>query len=242
MGEAALWGLVAASSLVFGAEVALRYDLARRTVGLVMALGVGMLISSIAFELVVPAGAQLGTAVASLGLLTGALVFFGGDWYIGHLGGNRRKSPVAGDEGSSGLGIVLGTVLDGIPESAVLGMSLASGAGISAALVSAIWISNVPESLGSTTNLTTGGMSPGRIRLMWILIAALSGLAAAAGFRFVEDSSRATGSLVQAFAAGSLLTMIADEMAPEAFSPSGLLTGVATAAGFVVGYALSSVE
>jgi zinc transporter, ZIP family len=238
MGEAALWGVIAASSLIVGAEVAIRADLDRRVVGLVMALGVGMLFSSIAFELVLPASDSIGALWTLVSFLVGALAFFVGDWYIGRLGGNRRKGR-SGTESHSGLGIVLGTVLDGIPESAVLGMSLASGGGVSGSLLAAIWTSNIPEALGSTQALIDNGMSVRRIRSMWVLIAAMAGVAAAVGHRFVEASSNATGGAVEAFAAGALLTMIADEMAPEAFERSGLLTGLATAVGFVIGFALT---
>ena len=242
MAEAALWGLIAASSLIVGAEVALRFNLTRRTVGLIMALGVGMLISSISFELVVPAAESAGVARTSLGLFVGAVVFFVGDWYIGRLGGNRRKSPGGSGEEDSGMGIVLGTVLDGIPESATLGMTLAAGGGVSVSLLAAIWISNFPEALGSTDNLSSSGMDTRRIRLMWWGIALLAAGAAAAGYFVVTKSSTATGAFVEAFAAGALLTMIADEMAPEAFERSGLLTGLATVLGFVLGFVLTGLE
>ena len=239
MAEAALWGLLAASSLIVGAELALRFHLPRRTVGLIMALGVGMLIASIAFELVAPAFLALSTITASAAFLSGGLVFFWGDWYIGRLGGNRRKGR---QDEQTGLGIALGTVLDGIPESAVLGMSLAGGGAVSASLLVAIWTSNIPESLGSTDALVSSGKSRRWLRIMWIGITAVSGAAAAFGYRFISNNSLATGGVVEAFAGGALLTMIADEMAPEAFERSGLLTGIATALGFVIGFALSAAE
>lgn len=159
--EAAFWGLVGASALIVGAEVAFAFDLSKKLIGLIMAFGVGALISSVSFELVVPSLQTASTAQVSLGLLAGTLAFFIGDRLIGHLG-SGRKNPDGPDEGSSGMGIVLGSVLDGIPESAVLGMSLATGDGVSIALLSSIWISNFPESLGATVGLEKSG-TPAKI-------------------------------------------------------------------------------
>jgi ZIP family zinc transporter len=225
-----------------GAEVAFAFRLSKMTIGLIMAFGVGALISSIAFELVAPALQSTSTARVSLGLLIGALTFFIGDMLIDRLGGSKRKSPDGPEEGSSGLGIVLGTVLDGIPESAVLGMSLATGDGVSVALLSAIWISNFPEALGATVGLDKSGTSRRSIRLMWWGIVLVSGLSAAVGYAVVSGSSDKTGAFVQAFAAGALLTMIADEMAPEAYSRAAVLTGIATTLGFILAVFLASLE
>jgi ZIP family zinc transporter len=133
--EAALWGLIGASALIVGAEVAFAFQLSKKLIGLIMAFGVGALIASISFELVLPAAETAGTLRVTLGLLIGALVFFVGDLLIERLGGEGRKRVAGPEEESSGLGIVLGTVLDGVPESAVLGMSLASGYGVSMALL-----------------------------------------------------------------------------------------------------------
>lgn len=134
---------------------------------------------------------------------------------------------------------MLGTVLDGIPESAVLGMSLVGGGGVSFALLAGIWVSNFPEGLASIVNPSKSGMSKGEIRLVWLAIVAL---AAAVGFAIVNSSSSRTGALVEAFAAGALLTMIADEMAPEAYERSSIYAGLATVAGFALALFLTSLE
>ena len=165
--EAALWGLIGALALVVGAEVAFAFHLSSKIIGLIMAFSVGALISSISFELVLPALETTGALQVALGLLIGALVFFVGDLLIDRLGGKGRKSSAGPEEDSSGPGIVLGTVLDGIPESAVLGMSLATGDGVSMALLAAIWVSNFPEALGATVGLEKSGMPRRNIRLMW---------------------------------------------------------------------------
>ena len=242
IGQAALAGLIGASALIVAAEVAFAFRLSSKLIGLIMAFGVGALISSISFELVLPSLETATTAQVSFGLLLGALTFFVGDMLIDRLGGSRRKNPDGPEQESSGLGIVLGTVLDGIPESAVLGMSLATGGGVSVALLSAIWISNFPEALGATVGLEKSGMSRGKIRLMWWGIVLVSALSAALGYLFVSNVPGKTGALVQAFAAGALLTMIADEMAPEAYSRAAKVTGLATALGFILAIFITTLE
>lgn len=249
MGEAAFWGAVGASALIVGAELAFAVRLSRMLIGLIMAFGVGALISSVSFELIAPALQDAETWKVALGLALGSATFFIGDQLIARIGGNNRKSPDgdrAGDDGDDGdgggLGIVLGTVLDGVPESAVLGMSLVGGAGVSVSLLAGIWISNFPESLGSTVNMVSSGWSKGKIRLLWWGIVAISAISAGLGFVVVDNSSVLSGVLIESFAAGALLTMIADEMAPEAYERSAIYAGVATVAGFAVALFLTSLE
>lgn len=241
MGEAAFWGFVGASALIVAAEVAFAFRLSRMVIGLIMAFGVGALISSVAFELVAPAMDVAETWKVAAGLALGSAVFFFGDRAIASMGGSNRKNPDGGDDdGGGGLGIVLGTVLDGIPESAVLGMSLVGGGGVSVALLAGIWISNFPESLGSTVNLTSSGWEKKKVRLLWISIALVSALSAGIGYIIVNNVSALSGVLVESFAAGALLTMIADEMAPEAFDRSSIYAGLATVAGFALAVLLTS--
>lgn len=239
---AAFWGFVGASALIISAEVAFAFRLSKMVIGLIMAFGVGALISSIAFELVVPSLESATILHVGAGLLVGSLTFFVGDLLIARLGGSGRKSADGPDEESSGLGILLGTILDGIPESAVLGMSLAAGDGVSVALLAAIWVSNFPEALGATVGLEKSGTARRNIRLLWWAIALVSAIAAGIGFAVVSGSSVHTGAFVQAFAAGALLTMIADEMAPEAYSRSAMAAGLATTMGFILALFLATME
>ena len=242
MAEAAFWGLVGASALVIGAEVAFAFKLSRMVIGLIMAFGVGALISAVSFELVAPAMEDAEAWKVVLGLALGSAAFFIGDRAIATMGGAKRKNPDGDSSGDSGLGIVLGTVLDGIPESAVLGMSLVGGGGVSIALLAGIWVSNFPESLGSTVNLTKGGWEKTKIRSLWLGIALVSGVSAAIGYVVVNNVSALNGVVVESFAAGALLTMIADEMAPEAYERSAIYAGIATVAGFAVALFLTSLE
>ena len=251
MAEAAFWGFIGASSLIVAAELAFAFKFSKMIIGLIMAFGVGALISSVAFELVVPALQDEEGWIVALSMALGSLVFFFGDRAIANMGGSNRKNPDGGsgdgesgesDDDGGGLGIVLGTVLDGIPESAVLGMSLVGGGGVSVALLAGIWVSNFPESLGSTVNLLKSGWQKSKVRMLWWSIAGVSAIAAGLGFAVVNNVDSATGAVVSAFAAGALLTMIADEMAPEAYERSQIYAGLATVAGFSFALFLTSLE
>ena len=244
MAEAAFWGFIGASSLIVASELAFAFKFSKLVIGLIMAFGVGALISSVAFELVVPALDDADGWVIAVSMAVGSLVFFFGDRAIANMGGSGRKNPEGSDgsedDDGGGLGIVLGTVLDGIPESAVLGMSLVGGGGVSVALLAGIWVSNFPESLGSTVNLLKSGWAKSKIRMLWWSIAGVSAIAAGLGFVVVNNVDSATGAVVSAFAAGALLTMIADEMAPEAYERSQIYAGLATVAGFTFALWLTS--
>ena len=184
------WGTLAASSLVIGAVVALLFRISLRAIGLIMGFGAGVLISAVAFDLVEEAVAKSsGHGWVVAGVFAGCGVFFGGDWLIDRLGGGDRKDADGGQSSGSALAIVLGTVLDGIPESMVIGLTIYEGGAVGAAYLAAVFISNLPESLSSTTGLLTGGWKQSRILLMWIAIALISGLASLAGYGLFQHAS-----------------------------------------------------
>ncbi len=243
MGAAFGWGTLAASSLVIGALVALRFSIGLRTIGLVMAFGAGVLISAVSFDLIEEASDMAsGQAPVAVGLFAGCLVFFGGDRLIDRLGGSGRKRAAgAGADGdSSALAIVLGTVLDGIPESAVIGLTIYQGGAVGAAYLTAVFLSNLPEAISATTGLVTGGWRRSRVLWMWIAIVAVSGIASLGGYALFQESSPDTVAVVLAFAAGAILTMLANTMMPEAYEHSGKLVGVVTTLGFAAAYAIHS--
>ncbi len=241
MGEAFALGLVAASSLLLGAAVALRRPPGRRELGLVMAFGCGVLISAVAYELVAEAFAtSAGEGGVALGLLAGAVTFFVGDVAIDRFGGADRKD-VSGDQAEgSALAIVLGTVLDGVPESIVLGVGVASATTQSPAMLVAVFMSNLPESMASTGGLRSAGWSVRSLLLLWTSIALASAVAAAIGFAVSSGATPSALAFVLAFAGGAILTMLADSMMPGAFEHGGRLTGVVTTIGFGVGFALAT--
>ena len=234
---AGLWGALSASSLLIGAALAIWLRPSSRIVGLVMGFGSGALLSAVAYELV-PQAAK-GDFPVVLGLTTGALTFFIADWIIDHRGGEHRKSIAAKRQAGAGLAIFLGTLLDGIPESLVLGMSLALGGEVGVAFLVAVFISNLPESMASTTSMEDSGMPRTTIFGMWLALLVASALAAALGYTIIKVQPEAEGAAVQAFAAGAMLTMLADTMMPEAFEQGGKAVGLVTVGGFAVATALA---
>jgi zinc transporter, ZIP family len=233
------WGTLAASSLVIGSVVALVFRINLRTIGLIMGFGAGVLISAVSFDLVLEASEKsTGRGWVVIGLFAGCAVFFLGDQLIDRYGGSQRKDPTGDQEGGSPLSIVLGTVLDGIPESIVIGLTIFEGGAVGAAYLAAVFISNLPESISSTSGLVSSGWQKSRILWMWIAIALISGLASLAGYGLFQDSSPDTVAFVLAFAAGAILTMLADTMMPEAYEHGGKLVGVVATLGFAVAYTI----
>ncbi|WP_426244527.1 ZIP family metal transporter [Nocardioides sp. LHG3406-4] len=239
MGAAFAWGLASASSLVIGSLIAMWLHLSLRVIGLIMGFGAGVLISAVAFDLVEEAAEKSsGEGAVAWGLFVGCGVFFGGDWLISRLGGGDRKAATGGQEGDSPLAIVLGTVLDGIPESMVIGLTIYEGGAVGVAYLAAVFISNLPEAISSSTGLLSAGWRTSRVLWMWIGIALVSAVASMAGYGLFQDSPPATAAFVLAFAAGAILTMLANTMTPEAFEHGGKLVGVVTTLGFAVAYAI----
>src|SRR3954452_190262 len=242
MGAALGWGLLAASSLVIGAVVALCFTISVRVIGWIMAFGSGVLISAIAFDLVEEAAGESGNGPVIAGLFAGCFVFFFGDGLIDRLGGGDRKDATGDQESGSPLAIVLGTVLDGIPESMVIGLTIFEGGAVGAAYLAAVFISNLPEAISSTSGLIASRWKRSRIVWMWIAIALVSGLASTAGYGLFQESSPDTVAFVLSFAAGAILTMLADTMMPEAFEHGGKLVGVMTTLGFAVAFTIHTLD
>jgi zinc transporter, ZIP family len=243
MGEAFGWGFFAASSLLLGGLLALRRPIGLRPLGLVMAFGSGVLISAVAYELVEDAfGTGGGSGAVGLGLLAGSLAFYLGDLAIDRMGGEGRKSAAGGQDAGSGLAILLGTVLDGIPESIVLGLSLLGSGGVSIAMLVAVFLSNLPEALSSTAGLSKSGWRHQRILSLWVSVTVVSAISSLAGYAFFDGASGATIAFVQSFAGGALLTMLADTMMPEAFKYGGKQVGLVTTLGFALAFFITTIE
>ncbi|HJV12505.1 MAG TPA: hypothetical protein VJ625_01325 [Propionibacteriaceae bacterium] len=231
--SALLWGSVAASSLIIGAllGVARRWD--DRLIGAVLGFGAGALISGVSFELVEEGLRTAGGGPVALGLAAGALTFFLGDRAVERMGGRAGG-------GAAGFPLLLGALLDGIPEQVVLGIGLAAGEGLSIALLVAIFVSNLPESIGSATDMGLAGRPSGTIVLGWAIVAAVCALATVAGYwisALVGD--RFTGA-VDGFAAGALLVMLVGSMIPEAKEKASIGAGLAAVLGFAVAAGLSA--
>lgn len=234
--EAVLWGGLAAASLLIGYFLA-TLNPSNRTTGLIMGIGAGALVAAIAYELV-PESVLAGWDMA-LAFGLGAVAFFLGDWFVDRRGGTERKDIAGSAETGSGAAIFIGTLLDNVPESIILGMGLALGGAINLAFLVAVFISNLPEGVAGTLNLEAAGYNRNKIFGMWFLLVIVSAVCAGLGYLFVGRLPEADGRLAQAFAAGAMLTMLADAMMPEAFEHGGIWVGLFTALGFLLAAVLS---
>jgi ZIP family zinc transporter len=236
--SALLWGGLAAASLLIGFVLSGR-GLSNRTIGMVMGVGAGALLSAIAYELI-PESNLYGRGMA-ITFCLGAIAFFAGDWLIDRRGGADRKD-IAGEQVGSGSAIFIGTLLDNVPESIILGMSLALGGAVNVAFLAAVFVSNLPEGVAGSLNLEAAGRSRRTIFWMWTTLVIISAACAGLGYLVVRWLPGADGHYAQAFAAGAMLTMLADAMMPEAFEHGGKLVGLFTVMGFLAAAILAVME
>lgn len=242
--EAGLWGLVAGGALVVGAAVAWVVRVPRPVVAGVMAFGAGVLVSALAFDLVDEAERSGGLPATLVGFLGGAVAYVAGNVVLARRGARHRKrsedqQPRESEQQGSGVAIALGALLDGVPESTVLGLSLLGGQGVGVAVLAAIVVSNLPEGLSSTAGMRRAGRSAGFVFGVWGGIALASGVAGALGVLLLGGASDGTVAAITAVAAGAILAMVADTMIPEAFERTGVWTGLITVLGFLGAFALS---
>lgn len=241
--EAGLWGLLGGGALVLGAAVAWLLRVPQVVVASVMAFGAGVLISAVAFDLMEEAERTGGLLPTALGFLGGAAAYLAANALLARHGARHRKrsgdqQPSAEEDAGSGAAIAVGALLDGIPESVVLGLGLIGGGAVSGPVLAAVVISNVPEGLSSAAGMKRRGRSAAYVFGVWGSIALASGLSAMLGYLALGGASADVVAVITAVAAGAILTMIADTMIPEAFERTRTWTGLITTVGFLVAFAV----
>jgi zinc transporter, ZIP family len=218
-------GVIAQSSLLLAGLLVLWVTVPPKAVGMLAGLGAGALISAVSFDLIVEAE-ELSEWQFGLWMLVGVGVFLGGDWIV-----ERRF----GSEGSGGsMGIVVGSVVDGVPECVIFGIQLATGLPLSPSFLGAVFVSNVPQALAPSADLAATGWGAKRLGRLWVVVVLACGVAAALGFLVADASGAATGDRMAALAAGGLLAMLTNSLIPFAYERAGALAGAATVVGFSV--------
>lgn len=239
--QAGLWGLFSGSALVLGAAIAYFASIPQRAIAAVMAFGSGVLISALSFELMDEAYHRGGFDATAIGFVGGAAVYTAANVYLSRRGAKHRKRSgnQQPSDADSGAAIAVGALLDGIPESIAIGVSMIAGGAVSWVAVIAIFLSNVPEGLSSAAGMRNAGRSALYIFGVWTGIAVISGLASLAGYAVFSGFSGGVIAATEAVAAGAILAMIADTMIPEAFEVAHDYAGLITVFGFLCAFVLS---
>lgn len=232
MWNAALWGGISGSAVLLGAFGAIFLHIPKKVIGYIMASGTGVLIGAASFELLGKSVHRGGIQATAIGFLAGALLFTIFDYIISKRGAKHRKRS-GQTEQTAGLAIFIGTVIDAIPESMMLGASLIERQSVSWLLVVAIFLSNLPEGLSSTSGLANSGFSKLKIFALWFSVLVISSLSSWAGYFFLSDASDSVMAGIAAFAGGGIIAMVSSTMMPEAYEDSGPVTGMFAALGLL---------
>jgi ZIP family zinc transporter len=237
---ALLWGAFSSASLYIGAALAAPMAGRPRLTGQVMGFGAGTLLSAVAYELVPESSLEHGLGIGVC-FAVGALVYYFADRIVDGRGGEARQQIHGEAPSGSGAAMFIGALLDGIPEAFILGVSLALGGSINAAFVAAVFVSNIPQGTAGTTSLRAAGYADRRIFRMWTALTVASAVVAALGY-VLGKALHVPGIYAEAFAAGAVLTMLADSMFPEAFSNGGKTVGLLVVLGYLVAGALTVLQ
>jgi ZIP family zinc transporter len=243
MVHAFLWGLLATSSLIMGGIIAFRVSLGNRILGMIMAFGAGTLISAVSYELIFNAvRLSKGSGYPAFGLFTGAFTFFFSDKLIEQFGAKSHMQIDSTRHSNLVVPMILAIILDGIPESIVIGLGMLEGGKVSLAMLVAVFISNLPEAIAGTSGMKTNGWGRNKIFFLWLFIAIVCAFSTLAGFTLFSNTSDNWLSFIDAFAGGAILIMLANSMIPEAYEHGGKLTGIVTVLGFFISVAMVTME
>lgn len=244
MFQAIVFGAVSGLALLFGAATGLIFKLNQKIIARFMAFGAGVLVCALTFGLMEEAFGHGGFDAIIIGFLLGGVVFILGD-YVLHLKGGRRHKRhqlVEAHKDSNGKVITMGALLDGIPESVALGIALFTGGGTGILMLVAIVLSNFPEGISSVDGLKKEGFTNAGIYKIWAVVALLALIFTVLSFVFLHDIDPNMIGIIEAFAAGAILAMLADSMMPEAFDEGGFSIGMLTVLGFLTAFVVSKLS
>ncbi|MCA1053936.1 ZIP family metal transporter [Rossellomorea aquimaris] len=236
MFQAALWGGVASLSLFLGALVGIYFNLAKKVTAFIMAFGTGLIIGSATFDLLSEAEGKANIVHITMMFLLGAAIFTLFEMWISRKGGSQRKRSQKNPNNHSGLAIYIGTLMDAIPESIIIGISFLESQSIQWVFITAIFISNFPEALSSSIGLKLDQYSTKKIVTLWGSVVLVSSVSSLLGYTFLQSAPESTEYIIGAFGAGGLLAMVSSTMLPEAFEEGGPVVGFISALGIILSF------
>ncbi len=243
MEQALLYGIISGFGLVIGSTTGLFFKFRQTTIAKIMAFGSGVLICALTFGLMTSAFDHGGFDAVIVGFLSGGLIFILGDYLIHKAGGRRHKKHqhIKTEHITNGQAIVLGAILDGIPESVALGIAIFSGKGLGVLMLCAIFLSNFPEGISSVSGLLKEGYKRKSIIFMWFVVAVVCTFITIISYSYFNQLDINIIGVIEAFAAGAMLAMLADAMMPEAFEEGGSSIGLLTVLGFITAFIISKI-
>jgi zinc transporter, ZIP family len=233
--------------LIAGAVLASYVNLKKSIIGSIMAFGAGVLIAALTFSLIEEAYNLVNDLVpVVLGFTLGGLSYSIANYILNKKSGtkNRKRSHgenAGGGKDASGVALMIGSLMDNIPENMALGISIVAGGTVNIVLIAAIFISNFPEGLASSQGMKNSGKSIRKILLLWAIVVAIGTISSAIGFSVLANVNKAIVSIALSYASGAILVMLAESMIPEAFEEGGSKIGLAAMAGFVVAFILGRI-
>jgi ZIP family zinc transporter len=242
--DAVLLGALAQSSLILTGLAVYFVTVPDKIVGSIAGYGVGALLGAVAFDLI-PESSVLPTIESSIWLLIGAGVFIVADYLVetrlgAGAGAGGNSSSKANGDNQGPLGIVVGSVVDGVPESIIFGIGAATLTPVSIPFLAAVFISNIPQALAPSAELAKTGWNKVRMTVMWAGVVIACGIAAGLGFLGATYLGDATGGRAAALAAGGLLAMLTNSLVPFAYEKAGSQAGIWCVVGFAIAVATSA--
>ena len=239
---------------MIGCTVAIFVSLPKSIIAAIMAFGSGVLVAALTFSLVEEAfSLSQSIPPVVIGFILGGVSYSVANHILDRKSKSKSDSTssgtvrkrkrshgdnAGGGKSASGLALLVGSVMDNIPENMALGISLVTGGAVNVVLIAAIFISNFPEGLASTEGMKSNGRSKKYVLMLWSIAVIIGTISTAIGFAVLSKASPFAISVAISFAAGAILVMLAESMIPEAFEEGGSKIELAAMAGFTVAFIL----
>ena len=242
--DSLLWGFIASIPLIAGAILASSVNLKKNIIASIMAFGAGVLIAALTFSLIEEAYNLVNDILTVvLGFALGGLSYSVANHILNKRSSTKHRKrshgqDAGGGSNASGIALMVGSLMDNIPENMALGISIVAGGTVNVVLIAAIFISNFPEGLASSQGMKSNGKSTKQILMLWAVVVVIGTIASAIGFAVLAKANKGIVSIALSYASGAILVMLAESMIPEAFEEGGSKIGLATMAGFALAFIL----